>query len=139
MKQLFLVIFLSSVTFVASCQNAKNYSSGSGQVHKTITADEFDKKLSANPGVQLVDVRTHEEFAGGHLKGAVNINVNGDSFDSDIAKLDKKKPVMVYCRSGKRSANACGKMKDAGFVEIYNMDGGITSWGDLGKPVEKGN
>ncbi len=87
--------------------------------------------------VQLVDVRTTNEFTEGHLKGALNICVTCDGFESNIKKLDKTKPVYVYCRSGHRSGNAAKILLKMGFKEIHDMDGGILAWQANNLPIEK--
>jgi thioredoxin 1 len=120
---------------IGACQNAANTN---GTVKQNISVEEFDQKLAATPGVQLIDARTPEEYAGGHLKNAVNINYNSADLETQLAKLDKSKPVMVYCLSGGRSGKTATKMQEMGFKEVYNMDGGIMKWGSAGKPVEKG-
>lgn len=66
----------------------------------------------------LLDVRTPDEYATGHLQGAVNINVEDSAFDDSIADLDKDGHYVVYCRSGRRSALAVQKMRDAGFTDV---------------------
>lgn len=81
----------------------------------------------AREGVQLVDVRTPAEFAEGHIPGAVNMDVNGAEFDTQIATLDAERPVALYCRSGRRSKLAADKVAKAGF-EVVELDGGILSW-----------
>ncbi len=87
--------------------------------------------------VQLVDVRTPEEFNEGHLKGAVNICVTCDGFNSKVSSLDKSKPVYVYCRSGHRSGNATKILSEMGYEEVHDMDGGIEAWQANNLPVEK--
>ena len=62
--------------------------------------------------------------------------MQGSSFEAEVAKLDKKRPVMVYCRSGGRSASAQRMLIDMGFAELINLDGGIRGWQSAGKPVE---
>ncbi|HYD21122.1 MAG TPA: thioredoxin domain-containing protein [Flavipsychrobacter sp.] len=84
----------------------------------------------------LLDVRTAEEFAEGYIKGAVNIDWNAPSFTTEVAKLDKNKPVFVYCRRGGRSSAAVQALKDMGFKEVYDLDGGITRWQKDGMPLE---
>jgi len=71
----------------------------------------------------LVDVRTPAEFDGGHLQYAMNINFNSPDFKAQIAKLDKHKPVYLYCRSGNRSAKAADTLKTLGFHAYYNIGG----------------
>ncbi len=83
-------------------------------------------ELIAN-GAQLVDVRTSSEFKSGHLKNSINIPV--DTIRNNLSKLDKNKPIIVFCASGMRSASALNVLKANGFVEVYN--GG--SWSSLAK------
>lgn len=95
----------------------------------------FEQKMQES-NIQLVDVRTPEEFAEGHLPNAININVNDAAFDAEITKLDTEKPIMVYCKMGGRSAKAAAKVKEAGFKDVTDLDGGITSWKAEDKPIE---
>ena len=92
--------------------------------------------LSQDRTVQLLDVRTPEEFAENHLPGAINIDWRGEGFSEKAQKLDKARPVMVYCRSGRRSAEAAKTMDGIGF-KTYNMKGGILAWTEAGKRVTK--
>lgn len=91
-----------------------------------------DNKLFASKmkekNVVLLDVRTPEEYRGGYIKGAILLNVNSSDFDAAIAKLDKKKTYLIYCRSGGRSMTAARKMKDAGFENLLNLQDGIMGW-----------
>ncbi len=96
----------------------------------------YEKQLQ-QPEVQLIDVRTPEEFNEGHLENAKNINIMGDDFDAQVASLDKTKPVMVYCKSGGRSAKASARLKELGFTSITDLEGGITNWNSENKPTVK--
>ena len=92
-------------------------------------------ELIADSNVVILDVRKADEFAEGHIKGAIFI----DQFQSDFveqakAKLPKDKTIAIYCRSGRRSANAAGKLADIGY-KCLNLKGGIIAWKDAGKPV----
>lgn len=98
---------------------------------------DFEAKLLATKKPQLLDVRTAKEYAEGHLKGAVNIDVTGNNFAGEIKSLSKTEPVFVYCRSGRRSKTAVSILKEAGIKTVYDLDGGIISWEKAGKPVEK--
>jgi thioredoxin 1 len=98
---------------------------------------EVSKKLKANPSALLLDVRTPEEFAEDHLARAINIDVNSPDFEKQISKLDKKKPVYVYCLGGVRSKKAASIMKRNGFQAV-SMSGGIKAWKSAGLPVTKG-
>ncbi|QTN30786.1 rhodanese-like domain-containing protein [Akkermansiaceae bacterium] len=96
--------------------------------------DRAEQLLAAN--VQLIDVRTKEEWDESHLKGAKLVTVTEDDFLAK-AVLDPEKEVLVYCRSGKRSAIAAEKLRAAGYA-VHEISGGITAWVEAGKPVEKG-
>ena len=78
--------------------------------------------------VQLVDVRTPKEHDEERIANSQNIDYNSPTFDEDIAKLDKAKPVILYCKGGTRSAKCAKKLKDAGFQKIYDLEGGISKW-----------
>ena len=88
------------------------------------------------PGLVVLDVRTPEEYAESHLPGAININVEGAGFEDAVGDLSEDAPVFVYCRTGRRSANAITIMQDLGFSELYNLDGGIVDWIHAGLPTE---
>lgn len=84
----------------------------------------------------VIDVRTPEEFAGGHLEGAVNINVESPDFAAQIATLEKGADYVVYCRSGRRSGLAIDAMKAAGFTGQLTNAGGIDqATSSLGLPI----
>ncbi|MBX7226000.1 MAG: rhodanese-like domain-containing protein [Chitinophagales bacterium] len=86
---------------------------------------------------QLIDVRTPEEFASGHLQNAVNINFYSSDFKEQLEKLDKTKPVMVYCKSGGRSGKAAIILKELGFTIVYNLADGVEGWKNKQLPVVK--
>ena len=96
----------------------------------------YEKQLK-QPEVQLIDVRTPEEFSQGHLENAKNINIMAEDFDAQVASLDKSKPVMVYCKSGGRSARASERLKELGFTTITDLEGRITNWNSENKPTVK--
>lgn len=93
---------------------------------RSVDAEQFAREIEREE-VQLVDVRTAEEFAEGHIPGAVNMDVNGVAFEAQIATLDTDRPVALYCRSGRRSKVAAEKVAKAGF-EVVELDGGVLSW-----------
>ncbi len=77
----------------------------------------------------ILDVRTEEEVEDGYIPGAKNIDIyKGQGFVDEIEKLDKSKNYYIYCRSGKRSAQACQLMDQMGFANTYNLEGGILDW-----------
>ena len=104
--------------------------------YKDLTVNEFETMLSQDQTVQLVDVRTPEEFKENHLPTAINIDWRGEGFSEKAQKLDKARPVLVYCRSGRRSAEAAATLDGIGF-KTYNMKGGILAWTAAGKRVTK--
>ncbi len=108
----------------------------SGENIRSVNADEFETAIMADT-VQLVDVRTPEEYAEGHIAYAVNIDVQSPQFKSEAkAKLDTSKLTYVYCRSGKRSMMAAQTLVKAGY-KVVNLKGGIMEWEEAGKPVSK--
>lgn len=90
-----------------------------------ITPEEL-KKQAENQ--LLVDVRTPEEYDEGHIENAKNINYFDDDFIEQMSKFDKSKPIIVYCRSGRRSSSAAEKLLKSGFKQIYDLKGGIINW-----------
>ncbi|MFL9842919.1 rhodanese-like domain-containing protein [Flavobacterium rhizosphaerae] len=87
-------------------------------------------------GVQVIDVRTPEEYNSGHIANAVNIDINENDFAQRLDSLDKDKAVYVYCRSGGRSAKAVDMLKAKSFTNIIELNGGIEAWQKAEKPVE---
>lgn len=90
-----------------------------------------------NPDFAIIDVRTPEEFAEGHIENAVIIDYYSDTFRDDINQLDKSKMYLIYCHSGNRSGKARDIMAGLGFQEVYNMLGGIIQWNAEGLPTTK--
>jgi len=90
-----------------------------------------------NPDFAIIDVRTPEEFAEGHLENATNIDFYSQTFRDKINQQDKDKTYLIYCRSGKRSASALEIMAELGFREAYNLLGGIIDWQAAGLPFTK--
>ena len=125
MNKLFAVV---SVVFIlmSSCTI--------GQTKNDIELDEFEKKMASEKYL-LVDVRTAEEFSEGHIKGAINIDYLAENFSIEIQELELESPVLLYCRSGNRSSKAMKTMKELGFKEVYNLEGGIKGWISENNPV----
>ena len=107
--------------------------STSGSNSKVGAAD-FSAKTQES-GVVTIDVRTAGEFMTGHIKGAINIDVEGMQFDNEIAKLDKSVTYAVYCKSDRRSGIATSAMAGAGFTSLFDLEGGIGAWNAAGLPV----
>lgn len=105
---------------------------------KIITPQEMQALIELDD-VQIVDVRTAREYQDGFIKNAQNIDFTSPTFEQDILKLDKNKPVILYCETGGQSAQCAKKLKDAGFIKIYDVKGGITQWEFQGFPTQKWN
>ena len=137
MRGIYSVVLFFSFLVLAACEpSTPTNAQGNGKTKsEVLNVEEYEKKITTTPGTQLVDVRTADEYAEGHLPNAVNIDYNADDFEANISKLDKTKPVFVYCRSGRRSASAADDMGKLGFAEVYNMKGGIVEWESSGKTV----
>jgi len=119
----FFVLLSASFFFFCQCSNSQN-----GAKKVSLSANEFSVKLTAMPEAQLIDVRTPKEYELGHLQNALNIDWNGSEFETQVSKLDKAKPVFVYCLSGGRSSSAASKLLSIGFKLVYEMEGGIMKW-----------
>jgi len=92
-------------------------------------------ELVADSNVVVLDVRTVAEFTEGHIEGAILIDQGQSDFvEKAKATLPIEKKIAIYCRSGRRSANAAGKLADIGY-KCVNLKGGIIAWKDAGKPV----
>jgi len=102
-----------------------------GQANILIQANQ------GNAGFVILDVRTPQEYAEGHIQGAINIDYNASGFQNKVGKLDKTKTYLVYCHTGIRSAAASKIMVSLGFKNVNNMTGGITDWQSLGFAVVK--
>ena len=124
-KAVFFVALLVVATIIVS------YFKKSKSDAKALSAEDMQTLLQLD-NVQLIDVRTPKEFKGGHIQNAQNINFLSSTFTEKIKKLDKNKPLIVYCRSGKRSAKSIRKLFEAGFTEIYDLEGGIIKWKQKG-------
>jgi len=124
MKKFFALI--ASVLLLAGC------SSSTGAIDLGVS--EFSTKV-AEAGVITLDVRTPIEFAEGHIEGARLIDFQSGNFENEIAALDKNATYAVYCRSGNRSGQAVKVMQDAGFTNVFNMNGGVIEWANAGLPL----
>jgi len=115
----------------AEIQAAKGQSALSSAAPQRISPAEYMAQFAGTPHF-LLDVRTPEEFAGGHLDGAANINVQ--ELQSRLSEIPRDQPVVLYCRSGNRSAQAAQMLQAAGFTGVYDL-GGIIAWEQAGLPV----
>ena len=85
----------------------------------------------------LIDIRTADEYAAGHLEGSTEMDYYAPDFKDKLSKLDKTAKYLIYCRSGKRSAATLKIMQDLGFTDIHDIAGGINAWIAAGLPIVK--
>lgn len=83
----------------------------------------------------ILDVRTPDEYATGHIDGAILADVSDASFASRVAGLDRSATYFVYCRSGNRSAAATSFMIEQGFTSVFELDGGVIAWSNEDLPL----
>lgn len=119
-RRFLLLSALSVLLSATSCQSQNG--------SNVLSPEEFKTQMEQTDNEILLDVRTPQEYANGYIDGAKNIDWNGGSFEQQVAKLDKTKPVYVYCHAGGRSAAAAKKLKSLGFKEVYDLDGGYSNW-----------
>lgn len=129
MKKIFTILSIALLVITTNCKDDSK-----GEI-KLVTPEEMQTLIDTKD-VQLVDVRTPEEFKDGYIEHSQNIDFNSPTFDEDVSKLDKSKPVILYCRSGGRSSKCSEKLLQAGFVKIYELEGGITEWKFQGLAVK---
>ncbi len=114
------VLFLS-----VSCNSKPALNEQEKSAIHVVSPTEFKEKSSDQ---LIIDIRTPQEFSEGHIKGAVNINLFDSTFLDQIGKYDKSIPIFLYCRSGNRTSSASAQLSKMGFVEIYDLKGGILNW-----------
>jgi rhodanese-related sulfurtransferase len=120
MKKILILLLTCIMTTSCKSQTSNNFQS--------LTALAFKEKLNTEKNSQILDVRTPEEFATGHLENAVNINWNSENFDQQIKKFNKTKPIFVNCQAGGRSKKAAERLFSLGFKKIFELKSGINDW-----------
>ncbi len=135
-----MLLLIVATLFAASC-GASTESESTADVPgiRLVSASE-GAEIQSDPPADLVvlDVRTPEEFSEGHLEDAVMIDFYRDDFADELAELDPNVPYLLYCRSGNRSGQTAELMKDLGFTDVADIDGGIVSWTDSNLPTVTG-
>jgi thioredoxin len=125
MKQIITFSFLLFTVLFTSCINSQSSKTN-------LAPSDFSKKIGETSEAFILDVRTPQEFSEGHIENAKNADWYGSSFDAQISKIDKSKPVFVYCLGGGRSSAAASHMRSEGFKEVYELDGGMMAWRSSG-------
>lgn len=123
-------IWIITFTFMACSSQAETAEK------QLLNAEEFSEIILKDTTLQIVDVRTPEEYQEGHISHAKNINWNDPLFKEIIEDLDKSRPLYIYCRSGKRSAAAAEILIERGF-EVIELQGGILHWQENQLPITK--
>ena len=126
MNSTFKYILVVAFSIIFSCSLINNESINQ------MNSDELIEFIELNDAV-LVDVRTEDEYNSGYIENSLNIDYFSNDFSLNADKLDKSTPIILYCRSGKRSSMSANKISKLGFKEIYNLEGGILEW------IEEGN
>lgn len=121
-----VIALIGSILLLAGCASSTST--------VDLSVNEFSDKV-AEAGVITLDVRTPGEFMSGYIAGAKNIDFQSGNFENEIASLDKNATYAVYCRSGNRSGQAVKVMHDAGFHNVYNLNGGVIDWANAGLPL----
>lgn len=101
-----------------------------------IEAHDLIVENNSDPKLVILDVRTPDEYSSERIEDSQNINFNSGNFKRKVNELDKTKKYLVYCRSGRRSANAVKEMKKLGFEDVLNISGGIMKWNKKGLPMK---
>ena len=124
-----MALLISLISTLVHAQTSK-------PVVPKIDAEQFDK-LRQKPGAVVLDVRTPQEFAQGHVPGAVNMDISDPTFRKKLETLDKSKTYLVHCAKGVRSNRAVNLMSSLGLGGLYDYHAGFEDWKKQGKPVEK--
>lgn len=133
MKSRSSLAFVALVAFaliVAACGGGS-----ATRVIETVSPQTAAERLAADPASVLLDIRTPEEVAAGHIPGSRNIDFYADDFATQIGELDRDASYVVYCRSGSRSGQAMELFDRLDFVDVIEIDGGIVAWTAAGLPI----
>jgi thioredoxin len=124
-----VVLFVALGTFFSACNSQQD------RLQTSLSPGEFATKLKQISSPIILDVRTPGEFRAGFIEGARNMDFQASNFMDQINSLDKSQPCFVYCLSGSRSKEAANEMRKRGFIEVYDMKGGLLEWVKMGQPL----
>jgi phage shock protein E len=126
--------YLLVVGFVVSACGATGVAEATGL--RTVAASDAESVIAAG-GEDLVvlDIRTPEEFAEGHIDGAVNIDFYAADFGDRLAELDPEARYVLYCRSDNRTGQTMPMLEELGFADVAEVDGGVVAWAEAGLPL----
>ena len=142
-RHLILLVLAISVSVAFSCNSTTTQAQADSIelqeaiITKNVSVNDFQQLIKDKTNAVILDVRTPNEINQGIIKSAKTIDFYDPEFKAKLDKLDKSKPVLIYCRSGRRSAIAMSTMRELGFNEVYNLQGGIIEWSAAGLAIEK--
>ena len=135
-----MIVAMAVIGVAAGCRGKQPKQGAGTPTLKNITAQEAHEMIQQrkeDAAFVILDVRTPQEFAQGHLVDAVNLDFHAPTFRGELDKFEKTKTYLVYCRSGNRSGKALDVMRELGFAEAYNVIGGMNVWTREGLPVSR--
>ena len=124
MKQIFSILFAALI--FSACTPK----------YQSLPMDEFEKAIQ-DPDVVIIDTRTPQEYAEGHIAGAVNIDWKAGNFAEEVAVYDKNQTIAVYCIHARRSKLAAECLQELGYKHIIELAEGLEVWINAGKPIVK--
>ncbi len=133
-------IILLSVIIMAIFSGCVSDTKPTGKTQYTDISVQQGKEMIDRGEVFILDVRTQEEYASGHINGSTLLAVQDlpkQELVEKLKEIPRDRKILVYCRSGRRSAQASGILAENGFARVYNMQGGITDWMNAGYEVKK--
>jgi len=104
---------------------------------EAVSPEEAATLLEAHPELVVLDIRRPDEFASGHIAGALNVEYGADGFEAELSELDRDLPYLVHCRSGARSSASLPVFESLQFRKLYHLDSGFQGWEGAGLPVEQ--
>lgn len=133
MRRRFAAVVVAGALALGACSSATAAPS-----IELVSAPEAQELLTTPPaGLVVLDVRTPEEHAAGHIPGSENLDFYAPDFLDRLDEFDKETPYFVYCRSGNRSATTIDAMRDLGFTEVYELGGGVITWAEAGFSLQQ--
>ena len=132
MKSIKYILILFLLASISSCNSQQKKTTDPNAVVQVVGIEVFEK---LEESVQLIDIRTPEEYNKGYINNAININFFDDDFMEQMSKLNKDEALYIYCRSGGRSGSASEKLEEAGFTKVYDLGVGMKGWRKKDKPV----
>lgn len=121
-----IVVLTTNITLFAQSQNCKQ-----------VSIQEFEEKIKTTQNAVLIDLRTPKEFKSGHIKGAKNLDFFAKGFYEQLLKYPKDTPLFIYCESGGRSGQTFERLKNEGYLFVYEMYEGMDGWRIANKEIEK--